>query len=159
MSTFVEVVKRFIRPYVTIIIAVIILIIFLVAGYYAYNKFYVKPELKKELGYSDVANAPLDKIEVIIYFFHVDWCPHCKTALPEWEKFKNEFDNKEKGKYLIKCKTINCTEETSDITGLINEYNIEGYPTVKMLKEKNKIEFDSKISYDTLDQFVDTLLQ
>lgn len=158
MSGFVEVVKRFVRPYFTIIIAIIILIIFIIAGYYAYNKFYVKVEETKELGYSDVANANTKKIEVIIYFFHVDWCPHCKTALPEWEKFKNEYHNKEIGKYVIKCIPVNCTDETSEITGLINDYNIEGYPTIKMLKEKNKIEFDSKITYNTLEQFVETMV-
>jgi thiol-disulfide isomerase/thioredoxin len=91
MSTFIEVVKRFIKPYTTIIIGVIVLIIFIVVGTYSYNTFYTKPTQKKESGYSDVANANMDKIEVIIYFFHVDWCPHCKTALPELEKFKNEF--------------------------------------------------------------------
>jgi len=158
MSTFIEVVKRFIKPYTTIIIGVIVLIIFIVVGTYSYNTFYTKPTQKKESGYSDVANANMDKIEVIIYFFHVDWCPHCKTALPELEKFKNEFNNKEKGKYLVKCTTVNCTDETSEITKLINDYNIEGYPTVKMLKEGNKIEFDSKITYNTLEQFVESMV-
>lgn len=158
MANFVEVVTRFVKPYSTIIISFIIFIIFIIVGYYTYNTFYVKPDKTKELGYSDVANASTDKIEIIVYFFHVDWCPHCKTALPEWEKFKNEFNNKEKGKYIIKCNSVNCTEETSDITSLINEYNIEGYPTVKMLKDNNKIEFDSKITYNTLEQFVDTMV-
>jgi len=158
MPTLVEVVNRFVKPYSTIIIGIIVFIIFIVAGYYAYNTFYVKQQKKKESGYSDVANAVTDKIEVIIYFFHVDWCPHCKTALPEWEKFKNEYNNKEKGKYIIKCSAVNCTDETSEITGLINDYNIEGYPTVKMLKENNKIEFDSKITYHTLEQFVDSVV-
>lgn len=158
MANLIEVIQRFIRPYTTIIIISIIFIIFIIAGYYAYNMFYTKPDNNEEKGYSDVANAATEKIEVIIYFFHVDWCPHCKTALPEWEKFKNEYHNKEVGKYKTKCNTVNCTEETSDITSLINEYNIEGYPTIKMLKENNKIEFDSKISYYTLKQFVDTMV-
>lgn len=158
MSTFVEVIKRFVRPYSYIIIAVIVLIIFIIVASYSYNTFYTKPNKAKESGYSDVANASTDLIEVIVYFFHVDWCPHCKTALPEWDKFKNEFNNKEKGKFIVRCKTVNCTDETSEITRLINEYNIEGYPTVKMLKEGNKIEFDSKISYGALEQFVETMV-
>ena len=158
MSTFVEVVKRFVKPYYYIIIAVIVLIVFIIVANYSYNTFYTKPNKAKESGYSDVANASTDLIEVIIYFFHVDWCPHCKSALPEWDKFKNEYNNKVKGKYIIKCKTINCTDETSEITRLINEYNIEGYPTVKMLKEGNKIEFDSKINFGSLEQFVESMV-
>lgn len=158
MSTFIEVIKRFVRPYTTIIIAVIVFIIFVIIASYAYNKFYTKPNKAKESGYSDVANASTDPIEIIVYFFHVDWCPHCKTALPEWNKFKNEYNNKTKGNYIIKCVTVNCTDETAEITKLINEYNIEGYPTIKMLKEGNKIEFDSKITYGALEQFVESMV-
>ena len=93
MSTFIEVIKRFVRPYTTIIISVIVFIIFVIIASYAYNKFYTKPNEVKNTGFGDVANSSTDPIEIIVYFFHVDWCPHCKTALPEWNKFKNEYNN------------------------------------------------------------------
>jgi thiol-disulfide isomerase/thioredoxin len=138
---------------------VIVLIIFVLAGYYAYNTFYSKVENKKESGYSDVANANMNVGEIMIYFFHVDWCPHCRTSLPEWTKFKNEYHKKKMGRYIIKCIDVNCTDETSEVTALINKYNIEGYPTVKMLKDDNIIEFDSKITYSALEQFVNTMVE
>ena len=27
---------------------------------------------------------------VELYFFYTEWCPHCKTAKPIWNKFKQE---------------------------------------------------------------------
>jgi thiol-disulfide isomerase/thioredoxin len=161
MSTLVEVIQRMVRPYSYYILAIIVLILFIVAGNYAYNTFYTKKDAIKDKGFNDVANAntKTNKLEAIIYFFHVDWCPHCKTALPDWNRFKNDFHGKEFNKYVLKCITQNCTDETSDITKLINDYGIQGYPTVKMLKDGNKIEFDSKISYDTLEQFANTMME
>jgi thiol-disulfide isomerase/thioredoxin len=93
-----------------------------------------------------------------LMLFHVDWCPHCKTAKPEWEKFAKLYDGKEKGDYIIKCLDYNCTDENADVTKIINKYNIESYPTVKMLKDGQIIEFDSKITEYTLEQFVNTMV-
>jgi thiol-disulfide isomerase/thioredoxin len=108
--------------------------------------------------FTDVANSNIRNRQVTIYFFHVDWCPHCKKALPEWNKFKADKNGKEINGYVIRCVEMDCTNETSDITRAINEYNIDSYPTVKMLKNNQKIEFDSKITNTALDSFVVTML-
>jgi thiol-disulfide isomerase/thioredoxin len=104
-----------------------------------------------------VANAEKRSNELIIYFFNVDWCPHCKTAKPEWEKFAKLYDGKSKGEYVIKCVNYNCTDETSEVTQVINKYNIDSYPTVKMVKDNQIIDFDAKITRDHLEQFVETM--
>ena len=91
-------------------------------------------------------------------FFHVDWCPHCKKALPEWNNFKKQFADKEVNGYIVKCVDVDCTDETSDVQNMINKYSIESYPTVKMIKDNNTIEFDSKISTNTLEHFVNSML-
>ena len=131
MSTFVEVVKRFIRPYATIIIAVIVLIIFIIAGYYAYNKFYVKEQKIKDSGYSDVANAITDKIEVIVYFFHVDWCPHCHSAKPEFEKLGAI---QTIGGKKIACKAIDAEKNPDKVLS-----KVSGYPTFQLYDAEGKL--------------------
>ena len=68
------------------------------------------------------------------------------------------YDGKEKGQYVIKCLDYNCTDENADVTKVINKYNIESYPTIKMLKDGQVIEFDSKITEYTLEQFVNTIV-
>jgi thiol-disulfide isomerase/thioredoxin len=105
----------------------------------------------------DVANANRRNIGVSILFFHVDWCPHCKNAIPEWQQFVAQFDGKEVNGYTIQCVDMDCTNETSDITAAINRYNIDSYPTIKMLKDDEVIEFDSKITKYSLEQFVEKM--
>jgi thiol-disulfide isomerase/thioredoxin len=149
-----EVFAKYIRPYYYYLITFVVFIIFWVAANYAYNKYF-KTSVNK---FKDVANANRTNKEATILFFNVDWCPHCKTALPEWNTFKSKNNETEINGYLIKCVDMNCTDETSDVTRAINEYKIESYPTVKMLRDGQIIEFDSKISNSALESFVTTML-
>jgi thiol-disulfide isomerase/thioredoxin len=158
MASFLEVIKKLISPYSTYILIVILIVIFLLAATYVYNTYYKKEMTKMDNKFGDVANANKRSHEVIIYFFNVDWCPHCKTAKPEWEKFSKLYNGKEKGEYIIKCVDYNCTDENAEVTKIINKYNIESYPTIKMLKDNQVIEFDSKITEYTLEQFVNTMV-
>ena len=158
MANIVEVLQRYIAPYSKYIIGLIVFIIFIIAGKYAYEKYYMSSIQDKNAVYKDVANANRQSKEIMIYFFNVDWCPHCKTAKPEWTTFKNKMDGKELNGYVLKCIDINCTEETADVTRVINEFHIEGYPTVKMVKDGQQIEFDSKITKETLETFVETIV-
>lgn len=155
MANIIDVLRRLISPYYYYIIIIAVLVIFLYVTYYAYYNIYKKSESNK---YKNVANANRRNKEVTIFFFHVDWCPHCKKALPEWNTFKAQNNEKQINGYIVKCVDLNCTNESSDITRAINEYNIDSYPTVKMLKENKKIEFDSKITSTALESFVVTML-
>ena len=95
---------------------------------------------------------------VEIFFFNVDWCPHCKSAKPEWQAFSDEYNGKNVNGYVISCSDKNCTDEADpQTTYLINEYKIESYPTVKMWKENKQIEFDAKITKSALKQFVESV--
>jgi thiol-disulfide isomerase/thioredoxin len=155
MANFIEVARKFIRPYYYYIITFVVLIIFIYAGVYAYNAFYANKIANK---FSNVANANRTTKEVDLLFFHVDWCPHCKKALPEWNNFKQNYEGKEVNGYVVKCVDMDCTNETSDIARAINTYKIDSYPTIKMLKDNQTIEFDSKITNSSLEQFVNTML-
>jgi len=155
MPGLVEVVNKIVSPYYKYIVGLIAAIIFGYAAIYGYNNYFVK---KTENKFANVPNANRRNKEVIVHFFHVDWCPHCKKALPEWDNFKKQFNNKEMNGYIVKCNEIDCTNETSEVQNMMNKFNIESYPTVKMVKDKNTIEFDSKISTNTLEHFVNSML-
>jgi protein disulfide-isomerase A4 len=90
--------------------------------------------------------------------FYVDWCPHCKTAKPVWEELKSEYQNKTINGYHVLFTEINCTNETAEIEKLISKFNIEGYPTIKLLKDGQVIEYNAKPTKDTLIQFLNTAL-
>jgi thiol-disulfide isomerase/thioredoxin len=154
MAGIVEVVTKLIRPYYYHIIGFVIFAIFLYIGVRAYNNINNKQKNK----FSDVANANRRNREAIVYFFHVDWCPHCKKALPEWKNFVSKYNGKEINGYVIKPVDIDCTKETGDVTELINRYNIDSYPTIKLIREDTTIDFESKITSNTLEKFVNTML-
>ena len=93
-----------------------------------------------------------------IMLFYVDWCPHCKTAKPAWNDVKSEYENKTINGYKVIFTEVNCTEETAEVEHLMNKYNIEGFPTIKLLKDGQVIEYDAKPTKDTLNQFLNTVL-
>ena len=66
-------------------------------------------------------------------------------------------------KYIMKKKIqivqLDCSNENdSNVKKIIDENNIDSYPTVKMYKNDEIIDFDAKISYDNLEQFIETML-
>jgi thiol-disulfide isomerase/thioredoxin len=154
MASIIDILSRYIRPYYYYVISIVLLLIFLYIAYYAYNKFFVSKQVNK---FTNVANANRRNKDVNIYLFHVDWCPHCKKALPDWNDFKSVYNNTEVNGYIVKCIDINCTEETAEVANIINSYGIESYPTIKMVKDQNTIEFDSKITKSALEQFVNMM--
>jgi thiol-disulfide isomerase/thioredoxin len=157
MAGLVDVIIKYTRPYAYYILAITLLIIFLSATLYFYPKFMEKHDERNDVG--DVANSNRRNIVAQVMFFNVDWCPHCKTALPEWKTFVSQYNGKVINGYLIKCKDVNCTKDSDpEIITMIQKYNIDSYPTVKMLKGKEIINFESKITSTALDRFVNTML-
>jgi len=137
-------------------------IVFFVIAYYVYKMFtsstkkVYKANHESTFGGSSSVGGSAGEAEIIL--FYVDWCPHCKTAKPVWDKLKSEYqDQVIKGKRVIFTE-INCTNESPDVEEMINKYNIQGYPTIKMLKDGQVIEFDAKPTYTNLEQFINSVV-
>ena len=90
--------------------------------------------------------------------FYVDWCPHCKTAKPEWNKMKDKYDGKTINGYKVNFTEYNCTKESPETDKLLDQYKIEGYPTIKLVKDGQVIEYDAKPTESTMTQFLNTVL-
>ena len=60
--------------------------------------------------------------------------------------------------YIITFTEINCTNETAEVEKMVNSYKIDGYPTIKLLKDGTVIEYDAKPTKETLTQFLNTVL-
>lgn len=136
---------------------ILVAALFIAAAVWTYNK-YVAPRVnvayapnkefvEKGSGKDDVAD---------LYFFYTDWCPHCKTAKPVMAKLKEYIDS-EGGKIKgvkINMIYVDCEKdsETAD------RYNVEGYPTIKLVYGNKVIEYDAKPDLDTLKQFLNSSL-
>ena len=130
-------------------------ILIIVAAFLYYFFVYTK---KSTTSTSSSSSSSGSSKQAELMLFYVDWCPHCKTAKPVWEELKNEYQNKTINGYSVLFTEINCTTETAEIEKMISKYNIEGYPTIKLLKDGQIIEYDAKPTKDTLVQFLNTAL-
>ena len=143
----------------TTIMYIVAAILFIVIAVFVYYQ-YVKPTLNttytanREKRHGEDGNTH----EAELMFFYTDWCPHCKTAKPDWAEVKAEYENKTINGYHIIFTEVNCTTESAEVEQLMNKYNIEGYPTIKLLKDGQIIEYDAKPSKDTIIQFLNTVL-
>ena len=159
MVKFLDYVTNRLRPYSFHITTVIVFLIFAIVGYLSYD-YIINIKVGSDSKFSDVANNGSNAGEVDIKFFFVDWCPYCKTALPEWQSFCDQYNGKRVNNYLISCSRsgTNCTDdESSEVKTIMNKYQIQSYPTVVLFKDNKKYDFDAKVTKNALDKFVQTV--
>ena len=134
-------------------IIVLIFVLFIAICVYVYN-IYVEPRLNP----SYVANKEFvdqgASNEAELMFFYTDWCPYCKKAKPIWEQLKERYTNTPINNTTIYFKEIDCDKNET----VADEYSIEGYPTIKLIKNGEIIEYDAKPDLDTLEKFLHTTL-
>jgi thiol-disulfide isomerase/thioredoxin len=139
-----------------IILLLIFVVIVGVIMYYGY-KYLTK---KFKVGYKENSeHVPVDGVssnECEIMIFSTSWCPHCKAAKPIWEEVKAEYKGKTVNGYTIHFTEVDCTNESPDVSKLMDQYKIEGFPTIKLIKNGQVIEFDAKVTKANLEQFLNT---
>jgi thiol-disulfide isomerase/thioredoxin len=177
MANLVTYINSLLKPYYKYILGFLIVLVFVMIARYSFQVYFARQNKNKKL--ANVANANNTAPIKAVYFFHVDWCPHCIKAQPEWKSFSDQFDNKEIGGYLVRCYDIDCTEDHGDeviqfdptndqsptgikptsikISELVQKYKIESYPTIKMTKDDLVIDFDAKVTHANLSQFVNSV--
>jgi len=139
---------------ILIIIAIIIFVGIALFYYFYYISPLTKTKFKPNNELIDGSNSK----NAEMLFFYADWCPHCKAAKPIWNDLKTEYENKLINGYKIVFTEIDCSEENDQVEKLMNQYNIEGYPTIKLLKDGQVIEYDAKPSKEVLEKFLNTVL-
>lgn len=136
-------------------VIIILVVIFLIASIAVYRR-----TVSNRINASYVANNEFNTNKpglesVDIYFFYTEWCPHCKTAKPIWYDFKKEMENKKVKGIKINFFEVDCDKETETS----DKFNVKGFPTIKMMKGNQLIEYDAKPSKATLHEFVRTSLE
>ena len=137
------------------VIYVLLAFFLMVMAYYLYSSSSTKSS-NEYVANRVHENGDMKSAEIIL--FYVDWCPHCKTAKPEWESVKEMYEGKKINDYTIIFTEHNCTNESSETESLLNKYKVEGYPTIKLLKDNQVIEFDAKPTKQYLEEFLNTAI-
>jgi thiol-disulfide isomerase/thioredoxin len=77
----------------------------------------------------------------VLYFFYVDWCPHCTTAKPVISKLEQDSAVNSK----VDIKRVNC-EGSAEEKELAKQYNISGFPTVIYVNNNVNKELEGGVS-------------
>lgn len=133
-----------------IIFCIISAILLITIAYFVYKKDLFNKIRPDYVENKEFINKRVDSVELL--FFYTDWCPHCKTAKPIWNDLKDTTPmiNNVKINYI----DVNCETETE----LAEKYNVDGYPTIKLIKDNQVIEYDAKPDKETLLVFLNKFL-
>jgi thiol-disulfide isomerase/thioredoxin len=85
-----------------------------------------------------------------LYFFYVDWCPHCTSAKPKITELKNNLQNNKINNKTVNVEFVNCEEKPE----LAKQYNVRAYPTLYLVNGEEKIEYGEGVSVDGLTSFL-----
>lgn len=137
-----------------LIFGVLWLFLTLIIAYFSYTS-YIKPMISEHKLNKEFINKNIDNSEdILVMYFYTDWCPYCKKAKPEWNKFESYVNNKNKGiDYTISLVSVNCDENKS----IADKYEVDGYPTVKLIYKNKVYDFDAKVTKDNLVEFLDSI--
>ena len=138
-----------------LIFILFLILIFIAMAIFAYNN-YIKPEIDNKHLLNKEFRGKSDDSEqndaLIIYFF-TEWCPYCKKAKPEWDKFQEYVKNvNNTNDYKINLLTIDCDKKPE----MANKYNIEGYPTIKLIHKGKTYDYDAKPDKQHLVDFLES---
>ena len=73
-----------------------------------------------------------EKTPLKIKLYYVEWCGHCKKMMPEWNKLENYYN----GSRDIMVEKVNTSND------IAKKENIKGFPTIRLYKDSNIIEYD-----------------
>ncbi|MCO5559651.1 hypothetical protein L7F22_013252 [Adiantum nelumboides] len=122
-------------------LAVVLLLVLSVAPWMAFAE---AESSAKEEGHVLVLDATnfhdtVKEHPFIVVEFYAPWCGHCKQLAPEYEKAAATL--KENDPPIILAK-VDANEESNK--GLASEYEVQGYPTLKIFENKGAVVRDYK---------------
>ena len=133
-----------------------LVVIFIILAIYIYREYVIprmNPEYVANKEFINQSQQDGTKEVADLYLFYTTWCPHCKTTKPIWEKLKQQVGDGVNG-VKINFIEVDCDKDTDTAS----KFKVEGYPTIKMVRDNQVIEYDAKPDLDTLTQFLNTSL-
>jgi len=91
--------------------------------------------------------------EVYLILFYVEWCPHCVSAKPEIAKLTKEIDGKEVNNVTVNVRANNC-EDSEVEQAFARDNNVEGYPTIKLVKNNEVVDYNGPRTKEGLMKFI-----
>ena len=147
---------RVFKPYGRIITMVGLVVMLIIISTFLFYNFVLPLIDKKRL--DNTSNANLRDSTLDVRYFFANWCPVCVKAKPEWLKFVDKYDNKRLNGFKIHCISVDCTNDKDPlIIDAMSSFNIEHFPTIKIVKDKETIDYEGKTTMQNLEQFINNI--
>ena len=131
----------------------IVLLCLIVASLYVYKKS-ISSKIKDTYAPNqEFVSNDADK-SAVLYYFYTTWCPHCKKTMPIWDELVSELKNKELNGVTLTLIKVDCDKEQA----LAESFNVQGYPTIKLVYGGKTIEYDAKLDKSTMMEFLNSTL-
>jgi thiol-disulfide isomerase/thioredoxin len=124
---------------------VVIAAVIVLSGLWLWKNYAVK----EGFGYPKTADKTLT-----CTMYYTEWCPHCKSAKPEWAKLKEMFNGKTVKNTKILIVSIDC-EKYPEIA---KKQNVTGFPTFKFDLDGRSFDFDGDRRFDNFKRFIEEVL-
>ena len=144
-----------------VVVIVVVIVLILIGVYFLLRK---NGKLNKVLGvnegFQDGGNLnnlnekpDPDANQVILILFYVDWCPHCVSTKPEFAKVVQKMNNQKVNGKNVKVHACNC-EGSQVEQEVAKENNIQGYPTIKLIKNSEVLDYNGGRNAEEMMDFV-----
>ena len=138
--------------YKKVIFIILLAAVFIVTAVYVYKK-HIRDKNSSQPKKQTCASGESKSAD--LYLFYTEWCPHCKKTKPEWEQLKKNYSgNNNVNGYKLNFIDVDCDANPE----IADKFKVEGYPTIKLVKGNQIVEFDAKPDVKTLEQFLSTVL-
>ena len=137
------------------LVILLVVLIFIIAALVVYRRYIASGLTREYVANNEFTNDGGALQSADIYFFYTTWCPHCKTAKPIWEEFREEMKDKKVNGIKLNFFEVDCDKDTATS----DKFKVKGFPTIKLVKGKQIIEYDAKPNKATLIEFVNTSLK
>lgn len=142
------------------LLVIILSCLFIGVAVYVYSS-YISPKLDPSFVPNKEFVSEDDKPKnANIYFFYTDWCPHSKKSKPIYENVKKMYNDKQINGVTVQFHEVNGEEEEDKMTDFEKEFNVDvdGYPSIFLVKEESVIEYDANPTEESLTEFLNTTL-
>ena len=118
-----------------------------------YYKKIISPQIsKKFVENREFIPKESESETATLYYFYTDWCPMCKQANPELKALKSETNGVVNGVNII-FRDVDCDADTTTA----DQFNITGYPTIKLVYKDKTYEYDAKPDRIVLIKFLNDI--
>ena len=83
-----------------------------------------------------------------LVYFYAEWCGFCKRFKPVWDELKNKTLTDKNGK------SVKLVDFESANKEMMEKYNIEGYPTLKLISKEGVVDYNEERVMENISSWV-----